>query len=201
MPRLSSAEFDSSQRARVPEVESVSRTFRIPSSVARKVMEEARRREVSANSLLNQLLVRFVDFERFRPRLDVACLNLAVLKSLARHLDSSVLAKEGEKLGAGAIDFLKISGRPIDPESYRFFVQKILGDYAGWFTYEAQQTGNLMRLALHHKYGKGWSIFLHSYLNSALKKMSVQGRVELTGDILEVSFELAGASSRSGSQR
>ena len=201
MSRLSSAEIGSSQRARLPEAESVSRTFRIPSSIARVMMEEARRREVSANSLLNQLLARFVNFERFRPRLDVACLNSAVLKSLAKHLDRSVLAKEGERLGAGSIDFLKISGRPIDPESYCFFVQKILGDYAGWFTYEAQQTGNLMRLVLHHRYGRGWSTFLHSYLNSALRKMSVQGRVELTSDVLEVSFELAGASSRSGSRR
>ena len=99
MSRLSSAEFDSSQRASVPEVESVSRTFRIPSSVARVMMEEARRREVSANSLLNQLLVRFVDFERFRPTLDFACLNLAVLRSITKHVDRSVLAKEGERLG------------------------------------------------------------------------------------------------------
>lgn len=84
MPRLSSAVSSSQKGARVPDVETVSRTFRIPSSVARMLMEEARRRELSANSLLNQLLVRFVDYERFRPRLDVACLNLAVLRSITK---------------------------------------------------------------------------------------------------------------------
>lgn len=191
MMRSNGIHSDKGQNSLRPHAErTASRTFRMPDSTVRVFAAEARRQGVSVNSLVNRVLSRYVEFDRFCGKFNCNCLNGALLRTLLKSSDKAVLRREGERLGGRfTVDFLKIACQRVDSDSWFFYVTRILGDYSKWFDYEARGDRGANRLVLHHNNGEGWTSFVHGFLLSSLETIGVRGEIKATGNILEVEFQ------------
>jgi hypothetical protein len=162
--------------------------FKIPSEVHDVLEKVTMEDKISLNALVNQILSKYVSFERAMVDEPVV-----VPKQLFAELVSTFPEEQAKAVGTflGAklrrdFAFHRINQ---DSEAILNFHLRQMGTYSGWYDLEVSRTDARIRAALLHEYGQIWSAFLTKYYQSAIRAVTgAEPRTEQEGGTLVITF-------------
>ena len=146
------------------------RTLRIDEAIDSELIIEAETRGVSVNNLAESIFEKHLNFTRWYERLDSISLTPQTFSALLEEIDDEVIREIGQKMGCNAPRMgLMIRGIPLNMDSARLFIVKILGEYDQWFdvSYIDQKKPYFY---IRNRFGEKWIIFVEAYLCTFLKE-------------------------------
>ena len=166
----------------------VTRSFRISETALSAMQEESARRNVSVNTLLNQLLLSYAMYDRFLKRFQVVKLTSSSFKHLLEAADEDQIARAGAAAGKDAPRAL-ISARAgeINLEKVIDFIRDT-GDYTDMFEYSEIKVGGKTTITLSHSLGRKGSLYIERYLQSLLSSIDVSPRFSIANDSIVLHF-------------
>lgn len=156
------------------EERSVAKSFRVRSDAIEALHEEAQKRQISLNTLVNQLLVNYAEYGRYIKQMRgivltpllVADLVNAVpddkLAELARNWGKTtpktmIESKHGKMTLNGLIDFIHDASA-----------------YGNAFEYSEKNENDHLTITLTHELGRKWSVILTHYFEQAMAGTGVK---------------------------
>jgi len=174
---------------KVPE-KTVTRSFRISESAFLALEEVARKRNISLNTLVNQVFLSFANFDRYFQRFGMTKISkVSYRKTLRAVPDDQVieLAKEVAN-NSGKVIILARQGT-ISPKGVLDWL-KDLADYANWFQYNEVLSPDGRRvITLTHDVGTKFSIFMVAYSKEMFGLAGMNPRLSSTEDSITIGLD------------
>jgi len=126
---------------------------------------ESARRGTSVNNLTNQILRKWVNFDRYLQDFGYVMLSVHdFLRALNAFDDQTVKELASETGKRFPKDLILFTGQKNDLKTCIRFVETIICDYMRWANYHNSSTESEYVITLRHNYGNKWSIALESML-------------------------------------
>jgi len=158
----------------------VPKSFRIDESAIRAVEAEAATLSVSPNTLVNQILRQYAEFDRFARRINTVKISGAPFKGIlsAANVDQliEVAKSEGSSIPQA---FVTAKQGKVDLGSLINHLRS-LATYAQLFEFSETSDPQSRVVTLIHDYGLNWSIFLVHYITSMLEQIGVSPKLEMS---------------------
>lgn len=155
-------------------------TFRLDDATLHRLRDLSKVREVSTNTLVNQALKRFTDWDFYLPRSGFVILCKPVLKKLFNGLDEKSVVEIASTIGKEEIEDIAL-----------FMRGKVeLASFISWYEIlminSSVQISHLVdngfhNMILKHDLGKNWSIYQKTILELIFKEL-FQKKIELECD-------------------
>ena len=166
----------------------VTRSFRINESAFLALEEEAKKRNISVNTLVNQLFLSFANFDRYFQKFGMAKISkVAYRKTLRSVPDAEVteLAREVAQ-NSGKVIILARHGT-VSLKGILDWLQD-LSDYAQWFQYnEVNSPGGSHVITLTHDLGVKFSTFMVAYARELFGQITMVPKLSSTEDSITIS--------------
>jgi hypothetical protein len=136
--------------------------------------EEAERQGVSVNSLVNQILQRYVLFDRWGDKEGSISITQQMFLRIQKEVTEEILARAGAESGPlDMINVMSMMGLPLNYDSFVSLLLDHYGRYSRWFSCFHHPQRGLDIFHLQHNFGRGWSIYLKNYFRSALSALNI----------------------------
>ncbi len=173
---------------RLSSSKSVHSSIRLSLDVRNELKDEARIRNINLNSLINQILIKHVSFDRIADHVRVVPLNLGVFHVLLDTATEDSLERVGKEMGP------KIVKRTFDFLGYDYNVDSLvlnyfepLSSFSGWYTFKSVGKGTGRKLLFEQPHGRKWSIFLRFYIAGILREATrVEPKITIEDDLVTV---------------
>ena len=158
----------------------VPKSFRIDESALRAVEAEAASLSVSPNTLVNQILKQFAEFDRFARKINTVKISSAPFRGLLSAADVSQLIEVAKSAGSsipqayvtakqGKVNFDALIGHV-----------RSLATYAQLFEFSETLDSHNHTVTLIHDYGLNWSIFLVHYITAMFAQIGLRPKLEMS---------------------
>lgn len=148
----------------------VTHSVRMEERLYKSIKEEASTRSISFNNLVNQVLQKYIEFDRFVPKFQFMLFHKKLITNGLEGLSDDAIDRRGEAMGAPfAKDLLLTMGLPLNRDSFLYLVDTILPLYKNFYSCEKQGAGDQQEFYMRHDLGRKWSLFLKGYISSAHK--------------------------------
>ncbi len=165
-------------------------SFRIPIELRTSLEEEGKRRNTNVNALVNQILGRYMAFDRKADDERAVVLEKITFERILSQIPAEVLADIGGDLGPKIVKRL-LAFYAIQPnlsslvESYF----EPMGSFSGWYHFRMSRTGPNPTLVFEHDNGPGWTAFLERYIAGVITSvLGIQPRIEANDSFVVVRF-------------
>jgi len=163
-----------------PRPKTVPKSFRIDESALLAVEKEAAAQKVSPNTLVNQILTQFADFERFAKRINTVKPSGFVFRGI---LDAANVDKiiEVAKTAGSSIPqaFVTAKNGKVDIDSLLDHL-RTLSLYAHLYEYSENLDPRGQVATLMHDFGLNWSIFLVHYITAMFEQIGSSPKLEMS---------------------
>ncbi len=152
----------------------VAKSFRINEKALEALQEEAKRQNVSVNTLVNQLLLDYAEFGRFVQRMNALRLSRQTFAEILKATSDDGMIRAGEVAGKSAPSALITSK---DGELTVGTVLEYISNlsaYANLFEYGEKTEAGHTTITLVHELGPKWSLFIAHYLVEAFRVAGIQ---------------------------
>ncbi len=166
---------------RVPKKsKTVPKSFRIDELALLAVEAEANSQNVSPNTLVNQILKRYADFDRFAHKVNSVNLSSSTFDALISSLEKDKVIEVAKSAGSSIPQaFALAKTGKVELRSLINFIQT-LGRYANLFEFTETLNDDERTFTLIHRYGLNWSIFLVHYMTAMLEQIGISPTIEMT---------------------
>jgi hypothetical protein len=160
----------------------VSRSFRISESASRVLQDEAENRGISANTLLNQLLLTFSEYDRFLNEFHMVKLSSATFHHILEAGPDDVIVQAGRSAGSSIPQSFVLAKFGELTERNVLEYLKLVGRYSSVFEFNFIDRPGSRTLTLVHELGHKWSLFLGEYAKAALETAGTKARISYGDD-------------------
>lgn len=171
---------------KVPE-KTVTRSFRISENAFLALEEEARKRNLSLNTLVNQLFLSYANFDRYFQKFGMVKVSkVSYRKTLKAVPDDEIvqLAREVAE-NSGKVILLAKNGT-LSLKGVLEYLRN-LADYAYFFEYnEALSPEGKNVITLTHSLGEKFSLFMKSYSKSLFEQIAMYPKLTSTEDSITI---------------
>jgi hypothetical protein len=169
----------------------VPKSFRIDESALEAVAMEADSLSVSPNTLVNQILKQYAEFDRFARKIHTVKISSAPFRGILSAAAVDQLIEVAKTAGSSIPQaFATAKSGKADLESFIGHVRS-LAAYAQLFEFSETLEPHGRVLTLIHDFGLNWSIFLVHYLTEMFTQIGVPPKIEMSDT--SVILTLAGA--------
>lgn len=173
-----------------PRPRTVPKSFRVDESASIAVEEEAASQNVSSNTLVNQILKQFSEFDRFARRINTVKLSSSVFRDLLSEVDSEKVIEIAKSAGSSIPQaFATTKSGKVDVESLVDHI-RCLAAYAHLYEFSETIDAHDRLLTLVHDFGLNWSIFLVHYVKAMFEQIGLSPKVDMSDR--SVTFTLLG---------
>lgn len=166
----------------------VTRSFRISESAFLALDEEAKKRNVSVNTLVNQLFLSFANFDRYFQKFGMAKVSKVSYRKTLKSLSDPEIVELGKEVAQN-------SGRVVILARYGTMSLKgvidwlrDLSDYGNWFQYSEVHSPEGRRvITLTHDLGAKFSTFMITYSRELFGQISLEPKLSSTEDSITIS--------------
>jgi hypothetical protein len=141
------------------------KSFRLEADILDALEVESARRGTSVNNLTNQILRKWVNFDRYLQDFGYVMLSvhdfLRALNSFDDAMVKNLASESGRRFPK---DLILFTGQKNDLRTCVKFVETILCDYMRWASYHNSSTDSEFVITLRHNYGNKWSMALEATL-------------------------------------
>jgi hypothetical protein len=167
------------------------KSFRLDADVLESLEIESARRGTSVNSLTNQILRKWVNFDRFLQDFGTLTLSVHDFIRAINTLDDETLRMLASESGKRfPKDLILFTGQKNDLKTSVKFVETIICDYMRWANYHSTPGDNELVITLRHNYGSKWSLALEAMLTSMFQtNASVIPRFTVTDSMVLMTIQ------------
>jgi hypothetical protein len=168
----------------------VNKTFRLKVSTIGRLESDAQRVGISVNSLIQNSIQRFVEWDRYSDSVQMTSFFPNMLDGILEYVDVDTVQKMADHIVTTSCfkDVSLFIFKRYDPEAFLKMVS--LMDRFG--NNYRMQAGNGMdgyvSLSLYHNYGKKWSIFMGTILHKELLRLKVEHGYEMSDNAIVLRF-------------
>jgi hypothetical protein len=143
------------------------KSFRLDADILEALDMESARRGTSVNNLTNQILRKWVNFDRYVQDFGYVMFSVHDFLRGLNTFDEDEIRSLGVETGKRfPKDLILFMGQKNDIKNCIKFVESIFCDYMKWATYHNSSTETEFVITLRHNYGAKWSVSLESILQS-----------------------------------
>jgi len=169
---------------------SVHVNFRIAAAYKAVLEEEASKRDMHLNALVNHILAKFIFFGSIIEESNRVVFQKDFLTRIIPLISSDDFDEIARTLAIAVLKpAITFSGMPISMNDLvkNYFLP--MGMYSGWFQARIVKTPSEYKLILQHEYGPKWTAFLKEYYSVAIKSLALREVSVVAADgILEISY-------------
>jgi hypothetical protein len=164
------------------------RSFRVDELALETIEKDAARANVSVNTLVNQLLLSYANFDHYFGRFQTIKITSDAFADLIQYVpdecaveagrrkasslaSSAILAKHGSLSLDGVLDHLKT-----------------ISEYSKFFTYSESERGGRRVVTLIHSFGHKGSIYFAEFLKSLFEMIELKPKITSTDKVVNASF-------------
>ncbi len=163
-----------------PRPKTVPKSFRIDQAALLAVEKEAAAQQVSPNTLVNQILVQFSEFERFAKRINTVKPSGFVFRGILEAADVGKIIELAKAAGASIPQaFITARDGKVDVSSL-FSYLRSLAIYAHLYEYSENLEASGQIATLLHDFGLNWSIFLVHYITAMFEAIGISPKLEMS---------------------
>ncbi len=167
----------------------VTMTFRIDESVMDLLRAESEKREVSLNTLVNQILKRFVDWDMYEPKVGMIPIAKPVLSAVFEKLNPDEVVEIAARVGKNAVhDMALFMKSRMDLDSFLSWYETRMKSSSIEFKHSVRNGTH--SYILKHELGYNWSLY-HKALLEEIFNGVLQKRIDahITNSTLSFQFE------------
>ena len=158
----------------------VPKSFRIDECAVIAVEKEAAAQQVSPNTLVNQILTQFSEFERFAKRINTVKPSSFVFRGILEAADIDKVIEVAKTAGSSIPQaFVTAKSGRVDIESLLDHL-RTLSQYAHLYEYSENLDSREHVTTLVHDFGLKWSIFLVHYITAMFEQIGVSAKLEMS---------------------
>jgi hypothetical protein len=159
----------------------VPKSFRIDESAVRAVETEALSLNVSPNTLVNQVLKQYAEFDRFARKINTVKISSAPFRGLLSAADVNQLIEVAKSAGSSIPQaFVTAKHGKVNVETLIGHVRS-LASYAQLFEFSETLDSRSHIVTLIHDFGLNWSIFLVHYITAMFAQIGFVPKLEMSG--------------------
>lgn len=162
-----------------PKEKTTTISLRVSDRAAKALYEDAKLQNVSVNTLANQILLEYADYDRFIRKFHSVKLSTATLKRLIDSTEDEALEAAGRFTGKNVVKaFILAKDGELSKESAIEAVTEF-ASYGGMYEYnETANKGGNKILTLAHDLGPKGSIFLQRIIESLFDELAEKIKIE-----------------------
>jgi len=158
----------------------VPKSFRIDESALKAVQTEAISLNVSPNTLVNQILKQYAEFDRFARKIHTVKFSSAPFRGLLSAADVNQLIEVAKTAGSSIPQaFATAKSGKVDLESFITHI-RLLATYAQLFEFSETIDTHSRVVTLIHDFGLNWSIFLVHYVTEMFTQIGFSPKIEMS---------------------
>ena len=164
-------------------------SFRLDESALAAIQEDSKKQNVSVNTLLNQLVLTYANFDRPMKRFRMIKLPASTFKHLLQAATSETLIEAGRSTGEDVPKtYIRAKwGGELTVENALSYL-KITADHTNLFEYSEVSRGGKINVTLSHDFGPKGSLFLQRYVQAIFEPLGKPPR--FMPDENAVAFEI-----------
>jgi hypothetical protein len=163
-------------------------SFRLDESALSALQEDARKQNVSVNTLLNQLVLAYANFDRPMKRFHMIKVPASSFKHILEAATSEAMIEAGNSAGKDVPNtYIRAKWGELTVENALSYL-KTTADYTNLFEYSEVIRGGRVNVTLTHDFGAKGSLFLQRYVQAIFEPLGKPPR--FLPDENAVAFEL-----------
>lgn len=161
--------YQSDSRLNNDQDNSTTATFRVNNHVLSKLRSESEKRQISLNAYINQILRHYAEWELFEPKLGLIPFPKRVLADIFANMDAAEIVGLANGVGKNtAIDMSIFVQGKFNAELFLSWFESRMNNSG--CEVSRRNYGSLQTLIIKHDFGKNWSLYLKTMLESTLKE-------------------------------
>ena len=158
--------------------QAVAKSFRVNRKVLYALRDEARRQNLSLNTLVNQLFTNYAEYGRFAEKAHSMHLVNETVSEILNAANEDVIMLAGQNAGKSApMAMISLKSSDVTMNSVIQYIQD-LASYAHLFSYNETNVNGQWTITLSHELGSKWSMFLKGYFSEAFKMTGTEPKIE-----------------------
>ena len=163
-------------------------TFRLDESALGVLQEDARKQNVSVNTLLNQLVLTYANYDHPMKRFHMLKLPASSFKHILQAATDEAIIEAGNSAGKDVPNtYIRAKWGELTAENALNYL-KSTADYTNLFEYSEVMHGGRISVTLTHDFGPKGSLFLQRYVEAIFEPLGKPPRFQ--PDENAVAFEL-----------
>jgi hypothetical protein len=144
------------------------------------VEKEAGARNISPNTLVNQILKRFAEFERFAERINTVQVSGAIFRNLLSGVEEGTVIEVAKSTGSSIPQaFVNSKGDKVAEDSLVDYL-RLSSTYSRLFEFNENENLENHLITLVHEFGLNWSIFLVHYLTAMFEQVGISLKLDMS---------------------
>lgn len=152
-------------------------TVRIPEDLHRIIQQEAHEENIGFNTVLNRLLRKHVEWDRFASRFGMVSLSRETIVSLLDSIDDEKIEEVAKALVPKIKEMVDFWFQSSDLESWIKFLT-LISKYGGEGTVFANTSGPETKLHLRHGLGSKWTRLLAVPIETVLAEKGIKSEIQ-----------------------
>lgn len=165
---------------KVDKTRTIPKSFRVDEPALQAIQKDAESQNLSLNSLVNQILKQYADYDRFARKINTVKLSSSTFRGLLSALDAKQVIEIAKASGSGVPQAMATakSGR-VDMKALLDHL-RYLAAYAHLCELSETADSQGHSISLIHDFGLNWSIFLVHYVTAMFGLIGVMPKVEMS---------------------
>lgn len=156
------------------------RSFRVDESALEIVEKDAQLRKISVNTLVNQLLLSYANFDRYFSQDPMIKISSNAFGFLLEGVSDQYASESGKRIGENLVKFHILSKRGVLNLDSVLDHFRMISEYSNLYSYKEVEANGKTTLTLHHRYGRNGSLYFSQYLISIFGMINVRPKVTTT---------------------
>jgi hypothetical protein len=166
----------------------VTRSFRVDASALEAIEKEGQTRNVSVNTLVNQLLLSYANFDRYFEQLPMIKIASDSFKYALDSLSDDDVGKIGKRTAANVVKSVILSKHGSLNLTGVLDYFRMISDYAKIYAYSESEADGRRTLTIIHKWGGKGSIYYANYFTSVFEMINIDPLIATTENSVTVVF-------------
>jgi hypothetical protein len=178
-----------------PTARTITITFRVNENLIMKMKEEAEDREISLNTLANQIFKRYVEWDSYEPKVGMVPIAKPVMIQLFENISEDKIIEIAINVGRSAVkDIALFMKHRIDIDSFLDWFETRMKTASVEVSHQRSKNSDsntIHSYIIKHDLGNNWSIFHKTIFESILQEMLGKQlkNVSVTPTMFSFSFE------------
>ena len=168
---------------------SVNRTFRVDQAALEITEKDAKDKNISTNTLVNQLLLAYANFDRYYEQFPMIKIFSSVFRDLLEGVSEDYAKRAGKDLARNLVRAVIVSRRGEVNLSTLLDQFRLVSNYSGIFTFKESEVSGKKILTLYHRFGMKGSFYFGAYLVALFELVNMQPRLTLTDNSIQATLE------------
>ena len=158
---------------------STTMTFRIEESIVDVLRSESEKRQISLNTLVNQILRRYTEWDMYQTKVGMIPIARPLVSALFEHMDEKEIVDIAEKVGKNSMhDIVLFMKSRIDLESFLLWFEMRIKTSSIEFNHNRLANGRHTYI-IKHDLGYNWSLYHKTILELTFNQV-LQKRIDIT---------------------